>query len=341
MTEVCNKLKLPTTITATYKIITPMFIGDAEQQATTISPQSFKGALRFWWRALAWGRIRKASGSDEEALKTLHHQEAVLFGSSANNPKDEKNNTYGKGQVAIKIEQPKITVISNWPPSNAPNDSSAYLAYGLTGDNQNPHRQAISENESFNVALVVSDTTNQTQKKELNTALEALGLFGGLGSRVRRALGAIQLAELNSNSYKIADIKDYKNKATEILKNFTSDPAPYTALSGKSSFSISKTSSNKARDAHSALGNAYKNFRGQPSNLRGSDKKVFGLPLKGTDEKARRASPLFFHIVEYANGQFGYSVLYMPTSIFHKEEKHQKVKYSLTEEFVRTIGEQQ
>ncbi len=290
---------------------------------------------------MAWGRIRKANNSDEAALKELHHQEAVLFGSSANNPKDEKNNIYGKGQVAIKIKQPKITVISNWPPSNKPNNTSAYLAYGLTGDNQNPHRQAISENESFNVALVVSDTTNQTQKKELNAALEALGLFGGLGSRVRRALGAIQLTELNSNSYQVIDIKDYKNKVTEILKKMTNDPAPYTALSGKSGFSVSKSSSKTAREAHSALGNAYKNFRGQPSNLRGNDKKVFGLPLKGTDEKARRASPLFFHIVEYANGRFGYSVLYMPTSIFHKEAKHQTVKYSLTEEFVRTVGEQQ
>ncbi|MGY0400288.1 MAG: hypothetical protein ACWIPH_10305 [Ostreibacterium sp.] len=41
------KLDLPSTITATYKIITPMFIGDAQQHASQISPQSFKGVLRF------------------------------------------------------------------------------------------------------------------------------------------------------------------------------------------------------------------------------------------------------------------------------------------------------
>jgi hypothetical protein len=42
------------TLQATYRIVTPMFIGDAEQKATDLRPPSIKGALRFWWRALNW-----------------------------------------------------------------------------------------------------------------------------------------------------------------------------------------------------------------------------------------------------------------------------------------------
>ena len=42
------------TLEATYRIVTPMFIGDAEQKATSLRPPSIKGALRFWWRALNW-----------------------------------------------------------------------------------------------------------------------------------------------------------------------------------------------------------------------------------------------------------------------------------------------
>ncbi|MEZ5479143.1 MAG: hypothetical protein R3E95_17165 [Thiolinea sp.] len=34
---------MPEKITATYRITTPMFIGDADQQASTISPAAFKG----------------------------------------------------------------------------------------------------------------------------------------------------------------------------------------------------------------------------------------------------------------------------------------------------------
>lgn len=40
------------TITATFEIVTPMFLGDADQKATSIRPTAIKGALRFWWRAL-------------------------------------------------------------------------------------------------------------------------------------------------------------------------------------------------------------------------------------------------------------------------------------------------
>ncbi|MEZ5448805.1 MAG: type III-B CRISPR module RAMP protein Cmr1 [Thiolinea sp.] len=76
-------------ITATYRITTPMFIGDADQQASTISPAAFKGALRFWWRALNWGRIRTVKANDAEALRQLHQEESDLFGSAADKGPDK------------------------------------------------------------------------------------------------------------------------------------------------------------------------------------------------------------------------------------------------------------
>lgn len=82
MIDIRHQLKRPTVIQATYRIVTPMFIGDAEQNATGIAPQSVKGALRFWWRALMWGEIRSQDqfNTDEKALRELHEQEAKLFG---------------------------------------------------------------------------------------------------------------------------------------------------------------------------------------------------------------------------------------------------------------------
>ncbi len=45
---------------ATFRIVTPMFIGGADQTPSDgIRPPSVKGALRFWWRALNWGRFWK------------------------------------------------------------------------------------------------------------------------------------------------------------------------------------------------------------------------------------------------------------------------------------------
>jgi CRISPR-associated protein Cmr1 len=73
----------PKTITAHYKITTPMFLGGEEQQADArqFRNASFKGALRFWWRALNWGRVLQAAAGDRaQALKNLHAEEGRLFG---------------------------------------------------------------------------------------------------------------------------------------------------------------------------------------------------------------------------------------------------------------------
>ncbi len=332
---VSESIKSPEVITATYKIITPMFIGDANQKASWISPLSFKGALRFWWRALAWGRIRSKQFSDEEALKELRANESLLFGDTET----------GKGIVSVKLTQPKIKILSDWPPNN-PNSPSAYLAYGLTGDKSNPHRQAIQENVTFDVTLIYQQQQIDKQQNgkqsvnELRLAIQALGLFGGLGSRARRALGAVQLTHFDNAPYIIADEKDYQRKTQAILNGYDkADVAPYSAFSKDSLFKVNGAQFSNARDAHAKLGEMYKGFRGQPSELRGARKKVFGLPLKGVDEKSRRGSPLFFHVAQFANNQFGFAVLYLPTSVFYKEHRHNKVEWNLTKDFVESIGD--
>jgi CRISPR-associated protein Cmr1 len=41
------------TIEAVYRIVTPMFVGGADQKPYDgVRAPSFKGALRFWWRTL-------------------------------------------------------------------------------------------------------------------------------------------------------------------------------------------------------------------------------------------------------------------------------------------------
>ena len=71
-------------IEAEFTIVTPMFIGDANQEADDVRPPSLKGALRFWWRALYWSDCwRDAKGNETQALKLLHEQEARLWGCAA------------------------------------------------------------------------------------------------------------------------------------------------------------------------------------------------------------------------------------------------------------------
>ena len=63
-------------IEATYRVVTPMFCGgaDPERRAELRLP-SFKGVLRFWWRALAWTRL-------DGDLGRIRREEDALFGSA-------------------------------------------------------------------------------------------------------------------------------------------------------------------------------------------------------------------------------------------------------------------
>lgn len=62
---------------ATFRVITPMFLGDVERRASRFSIAGFKGALRFWWRARAYPRLLQEHGSETRALAALAKREAV------------------------------------------------------------------------------------------------------------------------------------------------------------------------------------------------------------------------------------------------------------------------
>jgi CRISPR-associated protein Cmr1 len=47
-----------TVITATYRIVTPMFLGGADQKATSLRPPSVKGALLTTYQFLITGQTR-------------------------------------------------------------------------------------------------------------------------------------------------------------------------------------------------------------------------------------------------------------------------------------------
>lgn len=77
-------------IEATYRVVTPMFLGGAGQQAD-LRLASFKGMLRFWWRASMWSQI----AAQPHPIRQLQRQEADLFGSS-----DER---IGRSKISLRL----------------------------------------------------------------------------------------------------------------------------------------------------------------------------------------------------------------------------------------------
>jgi CRISPR-associated protein Cmr1 len=181
-------------ISATYRVTTPMFLGGAEQQAELRLP-SFKGTLRFWWRALAWERVKDAS--------RLRNEEAALFGSS-----DEH---VGQSKVLVRLDRMATIPTVLCPPEQLKDGNQVvgsgarYLGYGVmeafASRNKNTvegqlTRSCFAAPFTFSVNMLLKQSIKPEQTLELVQALKVLGLVGSLGSKSRKGYGSLTLLSL-------------------------------------------------------------------------------------------------------------------------------------------------
>jgi CRISPR-associated protein Cmr1 len=290
-------------LTATFEIITPMFIGDGLQKADSVRPTSVKGALRFWWRALVWPRLITKYQTQSSALRELREQEVILFGAAVN------GDFGGQGLVSVRVfdtdNEPKT--ISSWPTDA--NSGSGYIAYGLLATQQEGHKEALQEGHQFNIQLNCRKLTIK-QEDELKETLLLFGRMGALGSRARRANGCVQIITLQGESMQL-DKRGYEQWINAQFTQTNNFP-PFTALN-QHCLARYLTVKNDARRAHGEIGLVYKNYRSGPNKkIRGRDKEKLGLPLKNSNEAARRASPLFLHIYKLSENEFLPVMLFIP-----------------------------
>ncbi len=253
-------LPIENTVTATFKITTPMFIGDANKHADSIRPASIKGALRFWWRALNWHtHLCNAKNDINAALKSLHKEEAVLFGAAAEESSESKTSLGGQGLFLLQVNQVKLAPQSE-PFGKNINSSLRYLlGQGLVTRDPDARkylieRTAIDKGE-FGLQLLFKKTSID-QKKSILDALYALGLLGALGSRARHGLGSISLKKWEctfKSTYPLCEYEvpvseeEYKNKICWLLKPYIKSPQanildfPITAFSPNARIDFSCT----------------------------------------------------------------------------------------------------
>lgn len=330
------------TIKATFSIVTPMFLGDAEQKAVDIRPPSIKGALRFWWRALNWGRLAHECSNDEAAaLRKLHAEEARLFGISAG---DEEG---GQGIFLLNVLQSKIER-SDHPFKDMDGAQLYLLGMGLGSFKGGNHtlRNALVGGE-FTVRLLFRPTSHANEQQSIRDALYAFGLLGALGSRARHGMGSISLKEWEGDLRKVPqNVQDYQAAIVELLGRTTEALPPFTAFSKKARIDISAqnkdpfkllTKVGTEQQFYRSFGQngkvqgkpAERNFTGDHDLImaategnrieKAPQRAVFGLPhnyfFSSTKGKAdvdyapegaagRRSSPLLLHIHGLADGHF-------------------------------------
>ncbi len=267
------------TIRARYEVTTPLFCGGADNAATAeLRLPSFKGVLRFWWRALAWSRL----GGNLERIK---REEDALFGSASG----------GQARVLMRLEDvAKVPMIPRGQPleyrsggsrSRVVGEGVRYLGYGLmeafgskkketkltrpclVGSGGRPLR--------FTVVIRYRDrgnhVPNEEQIRSLQDALRMMGLLGGMGSRSRRGFGSLVLEELTVDDQRAwtapATLAELQSQIEKLLPaSFPGTLPPYTAFSAGTRCVLLVGRGSEPLDILDLVGKEFLRYRGWGHN---------------------------------------------------------------------------
>jgi CRISPR-associated protein Cmr1 len=223
-------------IEATFKIVTPMFMAGSDQKQAEFRIPSLLGALRFWYRATAPADLLNN-------ISKLREAEAKLFGSTDT----------GQASFLVRDNSSQITTADANNARWANNKHGiCYLGYGTMNFRGQVQRNYIKEGSTINIKFIFRPLKD-SDIQGLRRALEALSLFGGLGSRSRRGFGSVTLltlADEDGNDLWRAP-RNREELQTQIssfisrwnLKDKTREPS-YTAFTSLSQVRLSQTHQN-------------------------------------------------------------------------------------------------
>lgn len=186
---------MATLIEATYQITTPLFCGGASAKTAELRLPSFKGVLRFWWRALAWSRC---NGN----LNQIQQQEDLLFGSATGGQARVLMRLGSIGRLDVLGEKSVLTTARGQ--SKPVGMGARYLGYGLM-EAFDRHKVGLKAGQLSRAALRAPlEFQVQLRSRGLDSALQdsllqaliALGTIGGMGSRSRKGYGSLVLQSL-------------------------------------------------------------------------------------------------------------------------------------------------
>ncbi|HHW01213.1 MAG TPA: type III-B CRISPR module RAMP protein Cmr1 [Thermoanaerobacterales bacterium] len=199
-------------IKARYKIVTPMFIAGADQEdSAELRPPSFKGVLRFWFRATALPHF-------DNKVEEVASAEGQLFGRQSSGGVDA-----GKSRFSLKIDHKIkdnqiVKAGERWDGYGL-----AYLGYGVINRKEKNTRSYIKQGNTFEVTLFLKPDVSDKEKLLLRRSLIALGLFGGLGSRSRKGFGSVNLQSITEDDREVWVQPGTVDELKDRIKNFVKE----------------------------------------------------------------------------------------------------------------------
>jgi CRISPR-associated protein Cmr1 len=307
------------TLIATYRVVTPMFLGGADPlREAELRVPSFKGALRFWWRALRWGEVKD--------VVELRQREAELFGSSET----------GQSRILLRMDSAHRSSLHMDKPW-ARNSWEQYTGYGLR-EKENGERCFISAGREWTITLNLK-RCDLAQSAQVLAALKLLGLVGGLGSRSRKGWGSIVLSKLDGADWRCpSDGATWSSTVESLFQSPLANDASLTAFTQDARWNAGPIQTSAA-GAQKWVGENYQKL--VKNTMPKSDRAQFGLPRKfgGGDKPQmdRRASPLFLHVHDCCNGKALPVALWLPSN-FLPDATHIPGNGTSARRFVETLS---
>ncbi|MCC5935403.1 MAG: type III-B CRISPR module RAMP protein Cmr1 [Balneolales bacterium] len=310
-------------ITFDCEVLTPMFLGGADQQAELRVP-SIRGFLRFWWRAAF-------SDSSRASYKDLQAREAALFGGTVDKQ--------GQSSVTIRLVSQEIQMADDlWLDNNLDrpgfevqrkrqsgrNKGIGFLYYSKA-PNRNKKFEFIKPASSFSIVM----TSLSKDDIELAAKVFYLGsILGGLGSRSRRTAGAFEIRNIHGLSFSLSDLKSWFTTHLSALKQKDGQNLEVSNLMGATVYQ-SNESFGSWYDAVNDLGNQYEAFRfinrskayltpvlGAPVMHNRNNPYVASYKENGQfKSRERRSSPIYMSVMKEGE-RFRWVVTYLSGKIF-------------------------
>lgn len=229
-------------ITATFEVVTPMFLGGAKRDAPAeLRAPSVKGALRFWYRA-----IDPEYRTDEPKIfgdpTKQHGQSSVLVTIKC----DQQGNTPwdpSRHDLTTKEFHPCMPVgISPERQGTYELNGVRYFSLmGLTG------RRTFPVTHLFAIELLFKPDLAVKHRRQIISSLWLFCQLGGLGARSRRAFGSFSLANIDAEG----DIPEVKSLP---FLSPVANPSEWIARFNEGFKVMHKWLGNAASGSHSVLG---------------------------------------------------------------------------------------
>jgi len=214
--------------------VTPLFLGGSDPrsgQPPELRPPSFRGAMRYWYRAALGGVV----GDNWQEVRKL---EGKVFGiTSEGGEGKSQGSDQGMGSpVSVRISSiENLSSLDFQKGRQKPPPGKDYLFWSMAESgsrergNYQPARKYIQEGKTFSVVLA-SRFSHNPSSYELRHAVYAFWLavhLGGIGARSRRMAGSLIPKKVQTiegitfgvGSSKIEDIAKYLNENIQIIRD--------------------------------------------------------------------------------------------------------------------------